>query len=201
LLVETPLGAKRCLSIPVSDGRKVEWEPGQHFTLGLAFSIEALTTQVAAVDRVVTLPLEVGAWLGRYQVHAGAGIGGSGCPEPNCPTSKDSKINYSNAFPFFAGVRRSVYDSGELSFGVAVRYRAIHLAADTFEGRKTSWMHGPIIAPYFGAATPVRTDGSGIGGARESLIALEVPVGYDVATNGEHTLTIGMNLAMYFSAF
>jgi hypothetical protein len=200
LLVETPLGAQRCVSVPLSDDRaNVAWEPRRRFTVGLDLSLEGLTAEVGSVDRLVTVPISVGVWLGKYQVHVGAGIAGVGCPEPHCATTADSKINYATSVPVIAGVRRILYESGELSLGVGLRYRAMRLVADTFEGRTATWMHGPILAPYIGAGTPVRTDGSDLGGAREALVAFELPVGYGVTTDGEHTVSIGVNLSMLLS--
>jgi hypothetical protein len=202
LLLETELGSLRCVAIPITEGgQPLAFRPRQRYTLGLDVSLEGFTSWLGSVSQLVTVPLEAGVWLGRIHPEVGAGIAGAGCPDSRCNApSKDQRINYANAIPIFAGARVVAFETGSLSLGASLRYRAVHLAADTFVGRESFWMHGPVLSPYIGAVTPV-TNGGEMGGAREALIAFEIPLGYAFAENGRQTFSAGMNLALLFTAF
>jgi hypothetical protein len=60
-------------------------------------------------------------------------------------------------------------------------------------------MHGPVIAPWFGAGKPLGA-APGIGGAREGLIAFELPIGYAFAP-GHRSFTIGLGLRSWLTLF
>lgn len=203
LLVRTSQGKFRCVSLPLEkEGRPLEWEALERFGFGIDLSLEGYPSELGPVSQIVTFPVEFGVWAGRVRFDVAAGIAGAGCPETHCAApSQDQKINYANSWPILAGARMPLYESGEWSFGAGLHYRGIRLAADTFAGHEAFWAHGAVFAPYVGAAAPVAKDGSGMGGAREGLIALEVPIGYAVAENGRHSLSVGVNLAWMFPAF
>ena len=201
LLLGTPHGTRRCVSVPLTaPGRHLSWETKERFTVGVDIGIEGFSASLGPVATLVSIPVELGVWFGRYHLEVGAGPAGAGCRDTACPVDSDKHIDYSTVFPVFAGVRYNAWESGEYAVGVDLRYRAAKLAADTFQGRETYWMQGPVIAPYVAAVMPVSSDGSK-GGAREALIGLDVPLGYAFAENGKHAFSFGVNLALFFTAF
>jgi hypothetical protein len=148
---------------------------------------------------VFGFPVTVGAWAGTWHFDVGGGIAGGGCPEPTCrSTEKDSTIDYANAFPLFGGVRRNVFERGEIAVGLGLRYRALHLAADTLAGHVSFWSHGPVASPYVAFTSP---SFRGLGGMRASAIRVEVPVGYSMASEGRRALSIGANFAFQLTVF
>lgn len=203
LIVRLENGEHRCIPIPLTAaGGTLPWRTNERFTVGVDLSIEGYTARLGAVSQVVTAPLMLGAWIGSYHLEAGGGIAGAGCPEDRCtPPSQRQRINYANSAVLVAGVRRSVFETGSVSMGAALRYRAQYLAADTRTGRESFWAHGPLFAPYIGVTPPVSEQAKWRGGAREALIGFEVPVGYVFAENGESSPSIGVNLTFMTTAF
>jgi hypothetical protein len=202
LSVETARGARRCVSLPLADaGKPLRFDARQRFTVGVDLSFEGFPAELGPVSQVLTFPLQVGMWIDRYHLEVGAGIATAGCPESHCQRpSEQQRINYATAVPIFAGVRMIAWEYHELSIGAALRYRAIRLAADTFEGHRTFWMQGPVLAPYIGSAMPFLHLGArDAGGAREDLIAIEIPVGYAFAENGERSVSVGANFTTLFT--
>ena len=203
LLLESPNGARRCVTLPLAEGqRALEWRYDQRFTLGLDFSIEGLPARLGSVDRFFVLPLSLGVWLDGYHLQLLGGIAGAGCPEDSCAVNEeaDEHINYSTAWMLGAGVDRPLWEHKESSVGISVRYRALHLAADTFDGRESFWAHGPVIAPYLGVVTPL-DQRTRTGGARNALIGFDLPVGYLFAGNGQRSLSLGFAARSYFTVF
>jgi hypothetical protein len=202
VLLEAPGGAVRCLTLPIASGRApLDWRPRQRYTLGVDVSVESFASWLGPVSEMVTLPVEAGVWLGAVHPELGAGVAGAGCPESRCkPSTKDQQINYATAVPFFAGARVVAFETGDVSLGATIHYRAVHLAADTFAGRQSFWMQGPVVSPYVGGAGHV-VPGTHMGGAHEALIALELPLGYAFAENGRQSFTVGLNVAMLLTAF
>ena len=199
LLLLTPLGSQRCIPIPLSEQRELYWEPVERWTFGVGFSLEGFTDRIGAVSQIVTLPLEVGVWLGDYHLELGAGFGGAGCSEDRCEApSPDQTINYSTIFPIHAGVRRALFEWSELSLGAQLRYRAMQLAADTFQGPERYWIHGPVLSPYIAAVPAVHEGASKVGGSRAALVGLDVPIGYVFAETGQRALSVGFNLTLFF---
>jgi hypothetical protein len=96
-------------------------------------------------------------------------------------------------------VQTAIWEAGEWSFGVGARYRVIKLGADTHDGRVSFWSHGPVLAPYVAAVLPVSPQ-TKFGGSRVGLIGFEVPVGYVMTDDGEHTFSVGVNLRSFFTA-
>jgi hypothetical protein len=203
LLLESPTGTRRCVTLPVGDGRReLEWRYDQRFTVGLDFGIEGFPARLASVDRFIFAPLSLGVWVDRYHLDWFGGIAGSGCPEDSCPVDEEAEehIAYATSWVLGAGIERSLWERNESSVGVGVRYRVLHLAADTFEGRESFWAHGPVIAPRLGVATPFH-ERTRIGGARSGLIGFEVPIGYLFADDGERSLSVGFTVRSYFTVF
>jgi hypothetical protein len=187
LLLETPEKHLRCVPVPVTDdGRPLQWRADQHLAIGVAFGVEEFTTHLGSVMQLGTFPLTVGWWVGPYRAEVAAGLALAGCPDTRCPvTAADSHINNSTTFVLAPGVGRALFEGGSFSVGATVRYRAVHLAANTFHGQEQLWMHGPVVIPYLG-----------IGSAREFLLGFEFPVGYAFAENGDQTATVGFGLSL-----
>jgi hypothetical protein len=203
LLLQSPNGARRCVTLPLGDGRRVpEWRYDQRFTVGVDFAIEGLPARLGSVDRFFVFPLSLGVWLDRYHLHVFGGIAGAGCPEDSCAVDEeaDEHIDYATAWMLGAGVDRPLWEHKESSFGISVRYRALHLAADTFDGRESFWTHGPVIAPYL-AVVPPFDERTRIGGSRSGLIGFDLPVGYLFAENGDRSLSVGFTARTFFNAF
>lgn len=203
LLVESKRGTHRCIPLELAEGRRrLEWGYDQRFTIGLDVSLEGFTNWNAPVSSLVGFVPTFGAWVGRFRLEIGAGIGGAGCTDSFCPIDQEaeSKVDYTTVFPLHAGIEAPVFEVGEFSFGVGARYRAVKLAADTYEGRQRFWAHGPVLAPYFAAMTPQWTEAK-LGGSRLGLIGLEVPLGYTLAENGEDAFSIGFNVRSFFTSF
>lgn len=200
LWLGTSHGTHRCVTIPLAaPGQHLEWSMNERFTVGLDLDIEGFPSSLGPVDRFFGFPVEVGAWFGRYHAEVGAGVAGAACPDSQCPAPSDGgKLNYSTAIPIFAGVRWIGHEWGQNSIGAGLRYRAMHFAADTYEGRKNFWAHGPVLSPYFGFTSPPT---NGKGGGRQALIAIEVPIGYAFAEGGDGSVSVGVNIAMLFTMF
>lgn len=203
LLLSTPLGSPRCIPLPLS---KVDWEPVQRWTIGLGLSLEGFTNSLGAVAKIIAAPLELGVWVDDYHLELGAGIGGAGCPKDRCePPSEEQLIKYNTIYPLYVGVRRSLVSwstrllgsAERFGFGGTLRYRAMKLEADTYQGHEQFWMHGPQLIPYFGHLGIVPEGLKKGRGA--SLLALEVPIGYAFAENGERAVSLGFNVAMFFT--
>jgi hypothetical protein len=201
LLLESSQGTRRCVPVPlVSQNRKLDWQIDQRFTAGVDLSLEGYPSRIGSIQQLAAFTATFGVWLDRYRLEAGIGLGGAGCPDDTCPVDSadgDMKIDYTTIVPFHAGVQTPIWEGGELSVGLGLRYRAAKLAADTYEGRESTWMHGPVAAPYFAAVSPV--DPRGWGGSRVGLAGLEVPVGYVFAENGDRAVGIGFNIRMFFT--
>jgi hypothetical protein len=100
-----------------------------------------------------------------------------------------------------AGVGRTLYEKGDFAIGANLRYRAMHLVADTREGREEFWTHGPVIAPYGALVEDIEGARHAFGGSREGLLGVEVPVGYAFAETGERSVTVGVNFRLLFTVF
>jgi hypothetical protein len=198
LLLQTPEEHLRCVSLPASDeGRRLRWEVDQHLTIGARADAEAFTSHLGPVNYLLTFPLTVGFSFGPYRVEGDVGISAAGCPDTRCPrTAPDTNGRTSAVFSFGAGFSRALFESQSWSFGAAVRYRASHLAAETFQGHEQLWMHGPVLAPYIAMVTETP---SGVVGAHGFLFGFEFPVGYAFAENGDQTVTVGFSLTMLAS--
>lgn len=201
LLVQSAKGTHRCIPLELTEGdQKLEWDYDQRFTLGLDMSAEAYTNSLGPISGLIAIEGTLGVWLGRYRLELGGGAAGAGCAKEYCPVEKDSEVDYKTVYPLRVGVQTALWEKGEYSFGVSARYRAVKLAADTRTGRESTWMHGPIIAPYFGMAMPVVKE-TGLGGSRGGLLGLELPVGFAIADNGERSLSIGLGIRSFFTVF
>jgi hypothetical protein len=194
LLLQTPDEHLRCVPVPLTDdGRPLRWKTGEHLALGYAVEIEGLTRSLGSVTQVAGVPLIVGWWLGSYRAEVAAGVALAGCPTTRCPVmSKDSGINNSTTFVIAPGVGRAFFEGSVFSVGATVRYRVVRLIADTFHGQEQLWMHGPILIPYVGLVPKVTA--GGVGGARESLVGIEFPVGYAFVENGDRAVSLGFGL-------
>jgi hypothetical protein len=202
LVLRSARGTIRCLPIPlVQFGESPEWHNDQRFTVGVDLGLEGYPDHVGPVRQIVTIVGTLGVWVDRFRFEAGVGFGGAGCMDEECPVEEDSstKIEYADVFPFHAGIQTALWEHHEISTGVGLRYRAVKLRADTYEGHESFWAHGPVIAPYVGAVPPFA--GQYWGGARLALASVEVPVGYVIAENGERAVSIGVNLRLFISAF
>lgn len=202
LLVGSAKGTRRCIPLPLVDGeRTLAWEYDQRFTVGVDLSLEGFTHGLAPVTQLATIALTVGMWIDRVRLDVGVGVGGAGCPDDYCKVEdpEASKIDYKTVVPVHAGVEIPLWEAGEFSVGVGARYRAVKLAADTFAAHESFWAHGPVLAPYVAAVMPATPDG--LGGSRLGFAGFEVPVGYVMAENGEHAVSAGVNLRMFFTAW
>jgi hypothetical protein len=202
LLVGSAQGTHRCIPLELTDGeRALDWEYDQRFTVGVDLSLEGFTNSLGSVTQLATIGLTAGMWIDRVRIDVGVGVGGAGCSDRYCEVEdpEESKIDYTTVFPLHAGVEVPVWEAGEFSFGVGARYRAVKLAADTRVGRESFWAHGPVLAPYLAAVVPVTP--YGLGGSRLGFAGVEVPVGYFMAENGEHAVSVGFNLRMFFTTF
>jgi hypothetical protein len=203
LLVETPKGAQRCIPIPLREGEaEIEWQARERWTLGLDISLEGFTDRIGSVTQFLTFPFTVGYWLDSTHLEIGGGIASSGCPDSSCePESEDMRINYTTSYLLLAGLDRPFFETGEFSLGGGFRYRVMYMAADTFGGYESYWMHGPVLTPYIGAVPPIPKGSRGIGGARQALVGLEIPIGLAFSQDEELCLTLGANLRMRFTFF
>ena len=202
LLVESARGTHRCMPLELTENdQKLEWDYDQRFTVGLDMAVEGYTNPLGPFSRLVPFEGTLGLWLGRYRLELGAGVGGAGCDEKYCVVEeKDSSIDYKTVYPMHAGVQTALWEKGEYSFGVSARYRAVKLLADTRTGRESAWTHGPLVVPYLGAALPV-VKGTSLGGSRGALIGFELPLGFAMAENGKRSLSIGIGMRSFFTAF
>jgi hypothetical protein len=195
-------GDRRCVSLPITSGGPVAFTADERVTIGSDVLLEGFTSSLGPVSRLLGVTLQAGYWVGVTHAELGVGLIGAGCTVPTCPPpDKDSRIDYSTSVLYFAGGRRPLYERAEFSFGAALRYRAMHLAADTAVGRQTLWAHGPVIAPYVASVPTVSSLGNGLGGSKEQVLALEVPIGYAFAENGRRSPVLGVDLSLLFTAF
>jgi hypothetical protein len=208
LVLQTPGKNARCVPIPMQDdGRPLHFSADQHLAIGGMIAVEGFTNQLGPVTNIVTFPVVLGAWLGDYRVEVVPGLVVAGCSRDRCPPPSDSndsnnsKMSYSPGFSIAAGVGRAliegVVQNLTASFGVTLRYRAMLLSAKTFGGQQQFWTHGPVLAPYVGLVPAI---GNGVGGVRELLMGLELPVGYAFAENGDRAVTVGGALTVLVTA-
>jgi hypothetical protein len=203
LLLETPNGARRCVTLPLGDGQSApEWEYDQRFSVGIDLGLEGFTAGLGSVRQIVAMPLSLGVWFDAYHLELSGGLLGAGCPDDRCkvPEDTEARIDYSTSWLFAAGLERPLWEHAEWSFGFGVRYRALHLVADTFEGRESFWAHGPVLTPRFGAGMDL-DEHTGLGGSRSGFAGIEVPVGYLFAENGDRSLSVGVTLRFFFTVF
>lgn len=203
LLLESEKGTRRCVPLLLtSRGARLAWQTDQDFTAGTDFSIEAYPSRLGPVSALASWMGTFGVWLGEYRVEVGAGIGGAGCPDDSCPVDnpEDMSIDYTTVFPLHAGVHTPLWESSVTSIGIGFRYRAVKLAADTFSGRESFWVHGPVLVPVIGAgAEPIPS--TDLGGARSFFVGLELPIGYAFSETGEQSLSVGLSLRTFFLTF
>jgi hypothetical protein len=75
------------------------------------------------------------------------------------------------------------------------------LSANPFSSVGFERAHNPMLAPYIAWVPAIPASGSGIGGAREGLLGLEVPVGYVLSDNGDRAVSIGASFRVLFTVF
>jgi hypothetical protein len=201
LKLQTSDGTLQCAPIViVESGEELSWSGQQRFTIGYQIAIE--TALVSTVRSVINAPIALGVWLAGWHIEAAAGFTVSyGCPRSGCPepTTTDSFINYGFGYLLAAGAGRPFYEWEELSFGANAAYRALRLAADTPDGDDAFWVQHAVIAPYFGFATErIRP---GVGGARNGLWAIEIPVGYAWTRADGRSPTVGLSMRTQLTLF
>lgn len=202
LLVQSARGTMRCLPFPLTAGEEpLDWSSAQHFTLGLDIALEAYTQPIGAVAHTALFFGTLGAWVDRFHFVVAAGIGGAECPKGRCPVDSDNpNFNESTVFPLQAGVQTALWEPSEVSVGLSARYRVVKLVADTLQGRESYWAHGPVLAPYAAIVMPPLGN-TGLGGSKQGFLGLEVPVGYTFAANGDRSLSVGVVVSTFVTAF
>jgi len=203
LLVQSAQGTTRCLPFSLTAGEApLDWTSAQHFTLGLDMALEGYPQRIGSVAHTVLFLGTVGAWVDRFHFVVGAGIGGAECPEDRCHVDEktDGNFNESTVFPVQAGVQTVLWEPSEWSVGVSARYRVVKLLADAHEGHESYWAHGPALAPYVALVMPPLGN-TGLGGSKQAFLGLEVPVGYTFAENGDHSLSVGIVISTFVTAF
>jgi hypothetical protein len=203
LLVESPEGVQRCIRIALDvDNAGLDWRSNQRWTLGIEISGEGFTSRFGSVTTIISLPVTLGYWLEDYHLEIGGGIASATCPGSICePETEDMEVNYTTSYVLFAGVDRPFYEDGHISLGARLRYRVMYLGADTNDGYEGYWAHGPVLVPYFGGGPPLIEGKSTMGGAKEALASIEVPVGIAFSKSGWFTLTVGGSLTFRATAF
>jgi hypothetical protein len=201
LQLQTAEGTLQCVPIVIVDaGEELSWSGQERFTVGYQIVIE--TALVSSVRSVINAPIALGVWLAGWHVEAAAGFTVSyGCPRSGCPepTRSDSLVNYGFGYSLAAGVGRPFYEWEQFSFGANAAYRALRLEADIPDGHETFWMQHAVLVPYFGFA--VERIRPGVGGARNGLWAIEIPVGYGWTRADGRSPTVGLSMRAQFTVF
>jgi hypothetical protein len=144
--------------------------------------------------------------FGESRVYAGGGVGAVFCSARTCPpeitnagTDNERRTQRVGLeLPMLVGADTMPWQTGPIAFGFALEYDLDYVRLKTYDGMRSEWLHGPLVAPRIALTYPDPVAPGLSGGPALGFVALDVPVGVIAEHSDGWTVAprIGMRLLM-----
>jgi len=207
-LLTSHAGREDCVAIPITTGKdEHRWHRvGNAWSFDTALGGNFFTRSAGGVVGELPITFALARRFGESRVYAGGGIGAVFCSARTCPPEimNEGTDNERRSprvgleLPMLIGVDTMPWQTGPIAFGFAVEYDFDYVRLKTYDGMRSEWLQGPLVAPRIALTYP-NPDAPGLsGGPALGFVALDVPVGVIAEHSDGWTVAprIGMRLLM-----